>query len=74
MRRVLEEGLSKRIFVDPVGPDQLEGTPSMAWQPLVKIAIEGPGSPPVVQWNAAVLCQHQLPREQLEQIVAPILA
>ena len=74
MRRALEEGLSKRIFVDPVGPDQLEGTLSLAWQPLVKIAMEGPGSAPVVQWNAAVLRRHQLPREQLEQLVEPVLA
>eukprot|EP00959_Pyramimonas_sp_CCMP1952_P095469 1996353-Pyramimonas_sp.AAC.1 len=52
----------------------MEGTLSMARQPLVKIAIEGPGSPPVVQWNAAVLRRHQLLREQLEQMVAPVLA
>ncbi|CAK0879599.1 unnamed protein product, partial [Prorocentrum cordatum] len=42
MRHALEEGLSERIFVVPFGPGQPEDALPAAWQPLVKIAIEGP--------------------------------
>ena len=73
LRKMVEPVLGQRVFVNPIGPHHAEATLSVNWRQFLKIAVEGPGATPTVQWNMRALEHLGLNRANLQTAIQPIV-
>ena len=73
MRKMVEPVLGQRVFVNPIGPHHAEVTLSVNWRQFFKIAVEGAGATPTVQWNMRALDHLGLDRSKLQEAIQPLV-